>query len=123
MPDSMVIFGAGYGFEALKNATWLARCRIYYWGDIDTHGFAILDQLRGHFPQVVSMLMDRAIFIAHTEHWGKEAQPSSRDLCRLSQEEKALYDDLRDQRLGKNLRLEQERIHFHYVLAALALLA
>jgi len=25
--------------------------RVRYWGDIDTHGFSILDQLRVHLPQ------------------------------------------------------------------------
>lgn len=29
------------------------RCYIY-WGDIDTHGFAIVGQFRGHFDQVES---------------------------------------------------------------------
>ena len=33
--DSLIIFGAGYGFETLVEAAWLARCRIHYWGDID----------------------------------------------------------------------------------------
>lgn len=120
MPDSMVIFGAGYGFDVLENATWLARCHLYYWGDIDTHGFAILDQFRGHFPKVESLLMDRATLLVHEAHWGKEAQATSRDLPRLTQDESALYNALRDQRLGKNLRLEQERISFQYVLTALA---
>ena len=45
--DAMVVFGAGYGWEALARASWLHRCQLHYWGDIDTHGFAILDQLRG----------------------------------------------------------------------------
>ncbi len=41
----MVLFGSGYGFEFLSNVLWLAKLNIYYWGDIDTHGFAILNQL------------------------------------------------------------------------------
>lgn len=41
--QAIVIFGAGYGWEALARASWLHRCRLHYWGDIDTHGFAILD--------------------------------------------------------------------------------
>ena len=44
--DSLVIFGAGYGFEMLDAARWLQERTLHYWGDIDTHGFAILDQLR-----------------------------------------------------------------------------
>ncbi|NOR71388.1 MAG: hypothetical protein GQ532_17115, partial [Methylomarinum sp.] len=29
-----------------------------YWGDLDTHGFAILSRLRHYYPQVKSILMD-----------------------------------------------------------------
>lgn len=52
--NSLLIFGAGYGFEALAQADWLSRVEINYWGDIDTHGFAILNQLRCKFPDVQS---------------------------------------------------------------------
>ncbi len=43
----------------LAQADWLARCQVSYWGDIDTHGFAILDQLRTYIPHAHSLLMDR----------------------------------------------------------------
>jgi len=42
-----------------------------------------------------------------------------RDLPSLNREEQALYDDLRDNRLRKNLRLEQEKVGFGWVEAAL----
>jgi hypothetical protein len=116
----MVIFGAGYGFDLLAGARWLHGCSICYWGDIDTHGFAILDQLRGHFPTTASFLMDRDILLAHRLHWGTEEQPERRDLVRLTSEEAALYDDLRCNRLGNRVRLEQERIGFDRVRLALA---
>jgi hypothetical protein len=121
--DSMVIFGAGYGFEMLANATWLSDRRIHYWGDIDTHGFAILDQLRNQFDHVESFLMDRNTLLAFASQWDREEQQTLRDLPRLNREERALYDDLRDNRLRKNLRLEQEKIGFGWVEAALAGLA
>ena len=47
--------------------------------------------------------------------------PLKRDLPHLTPDEEALYNDLRDQRLGKNLRLEQERIPFQQVAMALNL--
>lgn len=121
--DSLVIFGAGYSFAVLAQAAWLARCRVHYWGDIDTHGFAILDQLRAHFDHVESFLMDRATLLTFEAQWGKEEKQTLRDLPRLSQEEQALYDDLRDNRVRKNLRLEQERIGFGWVESALAALS
>ena len=114
-PDSIVVFGAGYGFEMLAEARWLHRCRIHYWGDIDTHGFAILDQLRVCLPLVESFLMDRETLLAHEPQWGHEPQPLRRDLARLTAAERELFDDLRDNRIRESLRLEQERIGFGWL--------
>jgi len=120
--DSLVIFGAGYGFEMLSKAEWLSHCRIHYWGDIDTHGFAILDQLRSQFDHVESFLMDRNTLLTFELLWGEEKEQTLRDLPRLNPEERALYDDLRDNQIRKNLRLEQERIGFEWVESALSAL-
>jgi len=117
---SLILFGAGYGFELLHRADWLSRCRIYYWGDIDTHGFAILDQLRHRFAHVTSFLMDPETFMAFRDLWGAEPLPIKRDLAALTTSEQSLYDDLRDNRFGKNLRLEQEKIGFGWVEEKLA---
>lgn len=117
--DSWVIFGAGYGFEMLRKAEWLSRCRVHYWGDIDTHGFAILDQLRSQFDHVESFLMDRTTLLAFESQWGEEEKQTLRDLPKLGSEEMELYDDLRDNRIRKNLRLEQERIGFGWVESSL----
>lgn len=120
LADSMVIFGAGYGFEALAAARWLQQRRIYYWGDIDTHGFAILDQLRSQLAHAQSFLMDSDTLMAHAALWGEEPQALLRDLPRLSGDERAVFDALRDKRLGSHVRLEQERIGFGWVQRALA---
>ena len=114
-PDAMVVFGAGYGFDNLTDVRWLQEKRIYYWGDIDTHGFAILNQLRRFFPSVVSFLMDQQTLISHRTLWGVETQPETRNLTRLSSEEAQLYDQLRHNHWGEHVRLEQERIGFDFV--------
>lgn len=118
--EAIVIFGAGYGWDALAMAGWLARCAIHYWGDIDTHGFAILDRLRAHFGHVSSFLMDRDTLNAHETHWGEEPGQVLQDLPRLTAQERAVFDDLRDNRIRKNLRLEQERVGYQWLTAALA---
>lgn len=120
---AIVVFGAGYGWDALAQARWLADCRLHYWGDIDTHGFAILDQLRARFAQVSSFLMDQETLMAHRDHWGKEPRQALHDLPRLSHTERALYDALRDNRIQPRLRLEQERVGFGWVEAGLARLS
>jgi hypothetical protein len=112
---AIVVFGAGYGWEALARAAWLHRCHLHYWGDIDTHGFAILDQLRGNFPRTASFLMDRETLLAHRLHWGEEAEPARHDLSRLTTEEAVLYDELRFDRIQPSLRLEQERLGFGWL--------
>jgi len=120
--DSLLVFGAGYGFDVLAQADWLAHCQVYYWGDIDTHGFAILDQLRTHIPHARSLLMDRATLLAFEDQWGVEEAQTQRDLLHLDADERSLYDELRDNRIRPTLRLEQERIAFGWVEDALSVI-
>lgn len=116
--ESLVVFGAGYGWDGLATAQWLTGCELHYWGDIDTHGFAILDQLRSRFEHVASFLMDHDTLMAHEMHWGEEVDQVVRDLPRLVGDERPLYDDLRDNRIRSNLRLEQEKVGFERVTGA-----
>lgn len=117
--NGMAIFGAGYGFDALAQACWLSACRIRYWGDIDTHGFAILDQLRNTFDHAESFLMDRATLMAHEALWGTESIQAGHDLPRLNALEHALFDELRYNRLRQGVRLEQEHVGFAWMAKAL----
>jgi len=119
VPDSLIIFGSGYGFDALAQAVWLADCDLFYWGDIDTHGFAILDQLRARFPHAQSLLMDRQTLMTHRALWGREPAQEHRDLPRLTADEASLYHDMRSNVLCEQVRLEQERIAFSHVQAAI----
>ncbi len=64
--------------------------------------------------------MDRATLMAHEALWGEETAQVVHDLPGLTPAEAALFDDLRDNRLRPNLRLEQEGVGFHRVEAALA---
>ena len=122
VPEAMVIFGAGYGFENLTEVHWLRERQIHYWGDIDTHGFAILNQLRAFFPHAASLLMDLETLMEHQELWGTEPSPETSTLTRLTPEESAIYDQLRQNDLGHQIRLEQERIGFEWLVDALGAL-
>ena len=117
--DSMVIFGAGYGWEHLSHIHWLSACRIYYWGDIDTHGFAILNQLRSRFSHVTSFMMDRKTLLMHAALWGYEEHQTLQDLPLLTPDEQSLFDALRDNKIRHNLRLEQEMIGFNCLQTSL----
>src|SRR5207248_1468020 len=56
VPRGVIIFGLGYSLDLLAGANWLSDREIHYWGDIDTHGFAMLDRLRAMFPAARSLL-------------------------------------------------------------------
>jgi hypothetical protein len=118
--ESIVIFGLGYGLERLAAIPWLRDKAVHYWGDLDTHGFAILDKLRAILPAARSLLMDRETLLAHRALWGRESSRHDKPLARLTAEECAVYDDLRFDRLDDHVRLEQERIGFACVERAVA---
>jgi hypothetical protein len=117
--DSIVVFGSGFGLTVLKDLDWLDHKQIVYWGDIDTHGFAILSMLRSRFPSVLSVLMDHETLLAHPKQWGKERDPTNRALPHLTEPEEALYRDLIEDRYGHWVQLEQERERFSLVGRAL----
>jgi hypothetical protein len=115
-PKAIVLFGRGYGFDFLAKADWLKSKHIVYWGDIDTHGFAILNQCRHHLPHTQSLLMDEATLLDHKAHWTREDKPTNAVFTHLSNEEATLYDALINNVYGQNIRLEQEFINYLDVL-------
>jgi hypothetical protein len=119
LEDSMVVFGLGYSVDRLDCIEWLREKEIHYWGDIDTHGFAILDRLRSRFPHARSLLMNRETLMEHRQLWGQEDAPHPGPLPRLEGDEASLFEDLVASRLGEGVRLEQERIRFGWVECAL----
>ncbi len=116
---SLVIFGAGYGWSALANADWLHNCEIHYWGDLDSHGFAILNQLRAHFPHVRSLLMNQETLDSLRELCTTEPNPNYGQFHRLTSDESLTLERLRNDPNSTRLRLEQEKIPFGMLQNAL----
>ncbi|MGD8570095.1 MAG: DUF2220 family protein [Gammaproteobacteria bacterium] len=115
IPGALVFMRLGYAVDLYGHIQWLKHVPIVYWGDIDTHGFAILNRLRNYFPDVRSILMDEATFLANKSYWSEEEKPVvDADLDLLTTEERELYRDLCGNRWGIRLRLEQERILWDY---------
>ena len=109
--DAIVIFGQGYGVDKLLGgAEWLPKAAIHYWGDIDTHGFAILNQLRSALPQAHSLLMDTTTLETYRAQTGTEPKQTRHTLTNLTDSEQALYQALLNGDYGQRPRLEQERI-------------
>jgi hypothetical protein len=117
--QSIVVFGMGKSLNLLRSAVWLQNREIYYWGDIDTHGFAMLDQLRAILPTARSLLMDRKTLLAHRPLWVCEDTPFRGGLPCLQPDERELFDALVNNRFGEKVRLEQERVSFGWVQRAI----
>jgi hypothetical protein len=111
MPGAVVFMRLGYNVDVLARLPWLASAKCIYWGDLDTHGFAILHRARSYIPGLQSVLMDEDTLLRHKALWVDEsAQHPTPELMLLTEEEQQLYRDLKQQRWGQNIRLEQERI-------------
>lgn len=119
LTNTIAIFGSGYGLQTIGGIEWVERREVFYWGDIDTHGFAILDELRASLPEVKSLLMDSDTLLAHESFWISESKPANRVLPRLSESETTLYRELVENRFGAGVRLEQELIDYQFVLSRL----
>lgn len=118
-PDGVVLWGKGFEVDRVGSMPWLSGVDVFYWGDLDTHGFAILNRLRAWLPQSRSVLMDRETLLAHHDRWVVEDSPAASHLGRLTDQEQTLYQDLVTDRLGERIRLEQERIDWDWVTGRL----
>ena len=111
MPGAVVFMRLGYNVDVLARFPWLACAKCIYWGDLDTHGFAILHRARSYIPELQSVLMDEDTLLRHKALGVDEsAQHPATELTLLTEQEQQLYRDLKQQRWGQNVRLEQERI-------------
>jgi len=114
IPNSIVIWGKGYGVASIKESELLKSTELIYWGDLDAQGFEILSQFRSYFGQVKSLLMDKATF---NNYFEKECgTPSQINVkLNLTTEEEELYQYIK----VNNYRLEQEKIPQRYVIEQL----
>jgi hypothetical protein len=88
LAEGLAIWGSGNQAPELPSAIpWLPDVDLYYRGVIDTHGFAILNRLRGVLPHVWSLLMDRATLLDDPDRWrenetlGAGPHPNSSRWC------------------------------------------
>ncbi len=112
------IFGGGGAAQLLAKVQWLRDCRIIYWGDIDSAGFAILSRLRASFPNVVSVMMNEATMEKFSNYL-VPVNPSVPEMgLRLSDAEQKAYVKCCE----GGLRLEQEKISHGHAVSELELL-
>jgi hypothetical protein len=110
--NAIAIFEKGFAINALKNIDYLQSKSIFYWGNIDVHGFQILSQLRGYFPNTKSVMMDMDTYDEFKDMSVENMVSNPPVLSNLNAKEAELYEFLK----GNNRRLEQEKITYSYSL-------
>jgi hypothetical protein len=128
IPGGIAVEGGGSGGKTAAAFSWITDAsQLYYWGDIDAHGYEILNGWRADGVPVTSVLMDMAtysdyeLYGADTDKHGSPLTPSNpRDLADLTAEERAVYDRLVSQNHRGHRRIEQERIPLQVAVAAIS---
>jgi len=111
-PNGIGIFGGGFAVHLLRDVQWLNHCDVVYWGDIDAHGFEILSDLRGLFPHVRSLMMDRETLETYAKYVVQGVAHNRLDrFSQLTETEMLVVQDV----VEHNWRLEQEHISQDYV--------
>jgi len=116
VPGAVVVHGSGYAVDRLGQIPWIRDARIVYWGDLDSHGFSILNRIRQHCDDVTSVLMDTATLETHRDLWGQEPSPATGKMSHLTEDEQTALDVIRSY---GDVRMEQERIEWHHALRML----
>jgi hypothetical protein len=117
-PNSIGIWGGGGAVELLSSVNWLANCRLFYWGDMDVHGFHILSRLRETFPNIVSAMMDDVTLNAFARFIVNANESSCEMISHLTMDECRAYQRVKQ----GNLLLEQEKIPYSYAAPLLGAL-
>lgn len=123
----IAVEGAGFGGKTAAAFPWLTEApHLYYWGDIDAHGYEILNGWREDGVPVTSILMDPitydlyACYGTNTDQNGNPLKPEKpKPLPQLTPDEQAAYQRLADPSFSGHRRIEQERIPLQAAIDAL----
>ena len=118
--ETLLIFGQGQAVHQLLNWTHLLEKAIWYWGDLDPEGLAILAGFRQALPshtKISSLLMDQDTLESHRQYWVQASgfRPPPEIVWQADEQE------VLSQLLKAEIpwRLEQERISTTDLLAKL----
>ncbi|MFT3860777.1 Wadjet anti-phage system protein JetD domain-containing protein [Micropruina sp.] len=116
MPGVIAVHGNGLVVTELAAVAWIAGSRVLYWGDLDSHGLAILGELRAVLPQTESVLMNTEVLQRFAHLAVADPTPRRGAIGHLTPGETRALEWLRE----GDLRLEQERIPWPYAAAAIS---
>ena len=124
LPDfegTVALVKLGNAVSLSAQLPWMSALPVVYWGDLDSHGMAILAQARKTLGSVTSILMDEETLLGNRDRWVQEPSLNrSAAVASLTDAERWVYLGLVERRWGERVRLEQERIEWPTALAVVA---
>jgi len=115
-PGAIAVHGGGHAIDVVRALPWVRDSPVVYWGDLDSHGFAILHRLRSHHARVTTALMDTETLLGHRDLWVADPKPQRGTFDTLTTSERAALERLRAE---GDMRMEQERIPWTTAFAQL----
>lgn len=117
--NECAMYCGGFAILMLKNISFLKESDIYYFGDLDEHGFAILSKFRELYQNVKSFCMDLNVI----EDYNKfliQGENYLGEIKGLTPIEQKALQYLKDKNFnGVSSRIEQEKISRSYLLKRL----
>lgn len=108
LPNTIGVFGGGGAAELLASVGWLIGCPLYYWGDLDVHGYHIVSRLRRTFPGLLTLMMDEETLHRFITPGSMGLPASYEDSEWLTAQELRVYEKVK----AGNLLLEQEKVEY-----------
>lgn len=119
--DAIAIFGSGYAAITLADANFLHNLELFYFGDLDTDGFAIANALAQKFNncKFQTILMNEQVLAKFYQNAVVDTNFKNINLMYLDAQAQTCFKALQEHKYGQKLRLEQEFIPFDYIKANL----
>lgn len=117
MSGLVVLHSLGNALNPLELIGWIPQERVWYWGDLDRAGLTLLSRARTRLPQLRSILMDASTLNAHLRLANADSTKADPPDATLTEDETRALGTLTA--TAPALRLEQERIPWQHVRAAL----
>lgn len=112
LSDTIAVIGGGGNVSWMKSSNLKGK-RVYYWGDIDSHGFKFLSDARSLCPATISLMMDRETVLQFESRMTLDSFYTG-SVDNLTNDESILFQDLKNGKFS-NSRLEQEFIAQDYI--------
>ncbi len=110
--NDICLYSGGFSILSFKNKKLLNSNKLYYFGDIDEHGLAILSLFRDIYPNSKSIFMDITTLKNNVLFSSQKETHYQGTISNLTKEEMKTFDYIHEEKII----LEQEKIPLDYII-------